>query len=239
MVAFPKRSQSIGLKVRSFRRRIPFLWFFENDSSFRDADFSGWREKKLFWWKNPNGAQIQCDKSGDSNQSRRMEFESRGDASKKYLDKTWDYALLWRLQFTFLSLSWRNWLWYSNGSRWITHRYFLFAEQNWTSRHWSNIWRTIGRFERRCDTVRESKRIEQARSFANLFNISWVWWPLLPCFKECGGVASAVNVFVREKLASVAVAEMSGSFFFQGYSLIYLTEIVIMGFWPELFLGIF
>jgi putative ABC transport system permease protein len=76
------------------------------------------------------------------------------------------------------------------------------------------------------DTVEDRKR-STGRSFANLSNfLSLV--AFIALLLGCVGVASAVNVFVKEKLASVAVLRClgvsSGTVL-----LIYLTEIVVMG----------
>lgn len=76
------------------------------------------------------------------------------------------------------------------------------------------------------DTVEDRKR-STGRSFANLSNfLSLV--AFIALLLGCVGVASAVNVFVKEKLASVAVLRCLGVSS-RDVLFIYLTEIKIMG----------
>jgi putative ABC transport system permease protein len=76
------------------------------------------------------------------------------------------------------------------------------------------------------DTVEDRKR-STGRSFANLSNfLSLV--AFIALLLGCVGVASAVNVFVKEKLASVAVLRCLGVAS-RDVLLIYLAEIVVMG----------
>jgi putative ABC transport system permease protein len=76
------------------------------------------------------------------------------------------------------------------------------------------------------DTVEDRKR-STGRSFANLSNfLSLV--AFIALLLGCVGVASAVNVFVKEKLASVAVLRCLGVSS-RDVLLIYLVEIVFMG----------
>ncbi|HLW20448.1 MAG TPA: FtsX-like permease family protein [Cyclobacteriaceae bacterium] len=76
------------------------------------------------------------------------------------------------------------------------------------------------------DTVEDRKR-STGRSFDNLSNfLSLV--AFIALLLGCVGVASAVNVFVKEKLASVAILRCLGVPSFDAL-LIYLTQIKIMG----------
>jgi putative ABC transport system permease protein len=76
------------------------------------------------------------------------------------------------------------------------------------------------------DTVEDRKR-QTGRSFQNLSNfLSLV--AFIALLLGCVGVASAVNVFVKEKLASVAVLAMFGVSAWTAMK-IYLVQIVIMG----------
>src|SRR5690606_16925741 len=77
------------------------------------------------------------------------------------------------------------------------------------------------------DTVEDRKR-STGRSFANMSNfLSLV--AFIALLLGCVGVASAVNVFVKEKLSSVAVLRCLGVSS-RDVLLIYLTEIMLMGF---------
>lgn len=77
------------------------------------------------------------------------------------------------------------------------------------------------------DTV-EKRKESTGRSFNNLSNfLSLV--AFIALLLGCVGVASAVNVFVKEKLPSVAVLRCLGVSSFDAL-LIYLTQIIIMGF---------
>lgn len=76
------------------------------------------------------------------------------------------------------------------------------------------------------DTIEDRKR-STGRSFANLSNfLSLV--AFIALLLGCVGVASAVNVFVKEKLASVAVLRCLGVSS-RDVLLIYLFEILVMG----------
>lgn len=76
------------------------------------------------------------------------------------------------------------------------------------------------------DTVEDRKR-STGRSFNNLSNfLSLV--AFIALLLGCVGVASAVNVFVKEKLASVAILRCLGVSSFDAL-MIYLSQIIIMG----------
>ena len=82
------------------------------------------------------------------------------------------------------------------------------------------------------DTVEDRKR-QTGRSFENLSNfLSLV--AFIALLLGCVGVASAVNVFVKEKLASVAVLRCLGVSAWTAMK-IYLVQIVIMGLAGALF----
>src|SRR5690606_173474 len=82
------------------------------------------------------------------------------------------------------------------------------------------------------DTVEDTKR-STGRSFENLSNfLSLV--AFIALLLGCVGVASAVNVFVKEKLPSVAILRCLGVSSLDAM-LIYLTQIIIMGLIGSLF----
>jgi putative ABC transport system permease protein len=82
------------------------------------------------------------------------------------------------------------------------------------------------------DTV-EERRKQTGRSFENLSNfLSLV--AFIALLLGCVGVASAVNVFVKEKLPSVAVLRCLGVSAWQTMS-IYLIQILLMGLFGSLF----
>jgi putative ABC transport system permease protein len=113
------------------------------------------------------------------------------------------------------------------GSRVNYNRYFLFDEN-------VDVEALIKPFEEQweidrvdADTVEDRKR-STGRSFSNLSNfLSLV--AFIALLLGCVGVASAVNVFVKEKLASVAVLRCLGVSS-RDVLLIYLFEIILMGF---------
>ena len=112
------------------------------------------------------------------------------------------------------------------GSRVNYNRYFLFDEN-------VDVEALIKPFEEQweidrvdADTVEDRKR-STGRSFSNLSNfLSLV--AFIALLLGCVGVASAVNVFVKEKLASVAVLRCLGVSS-RDVLLIYLFEIILMG----------
>ncbi|MDF2157566.1 FtsX-like permease family protein [Algoriphagus sp. CAU 1675] len=113
------------------------------------------------------------------------------------------------------------------GSRVRYNRYFQFAEG-------TDVEALIEPFKEQwemdrvdADTVEDRKR-STGRSFGNLSNfLSLV--AFIALLLGCVGVASAVNVFVKEKLASVAVLRCLGVSS-RDVLLIYLLEILVMGF---------
>lgn len=112
------------------------------------------------------------------------------------------------------------------GSRLRYERYYRFAENE-------DIEEIIAPFDEAwdeekidADTVEDRKR-STGRSFGNLSNfLSLV--AFIALLLGCVGVASAVNVFVKEKLASVAILRCLGVSSFDAL-LIYLSQIIIMG----------
>lgn len=94
--------------------------------------------------------------------------------------------------------------------------------------------------ERISSTTVESRRNQTGRSFENLANfLSLV--AFIALLLGCVGVASAVNVFVKEKLASVAVLRCLGVSAWVAMK-IYLLQILIMGLFGSVlgaFLGTF
>ncbi|WP_296705631.1 FtsX-like permease family protein [Algoriphagus sp.] len=112
------------------------------------------------------------------------------------------------------------------GSRVNYNRYYKFVDE-------TNVDELIKPFEDQweidrvdADTVEDQKR-STGRSFENLSNfLSLV--AFIALLLGCVGVASAVNVFVKEKLASVAVLRCLGVSS-RDVLLIYLAEIIIMG----------
>ena len=112
------------------------------------------------------------------------------------------------------------------GSRIRYERYYQFEEN-------TNIEEVIAPYEAvweeakiDADTVEDRKR-STGRSFNNLSNfLSLV--AFIALLLGCVGVASAVNVFVKEKLGSVAILRCLGVSSFHAL-MIYLSQIIIMG----------
>ncbi|WP_339701387.1 FtsX-like permease family protein [Algoriphagus aquimarinus] len=221
MVAFPETGASRLTQVRALEGAFPFYGFFETIPASGDADFRSGGKKALV--EKTLMAQFNAE-VGDQIKVGEVFFVVVGElqsvpgqtgitasvAPAVYIPK--DY-----LEETGLV---------QYGSRVNYSRYFQFKAG-------TDVEALIKPFEDQweedrvdADTVEDRKR-STGRSFANLSNfLSLV--AFIALLLGCVGVASAVNVFVKEKLGSVAVLRCLGVSS-RDVLLIYLTEIMIMG----------
>jgi putative ABC transport system permease protein len=222
MVAFPKTGASRLTQVRALEGAFPFYGFFETIPASGDADFRSGGKKALV--EKTLMAQFNAE-VGDQIKVGEVLFEVVGElqsvpgqtgitasvAPAVYIPKAY-------LEETGLV---------QYGSRVNYSMYLQFAQGTDVEaliKPYEDQWE-----EERvdADTVEDRKR-STGRSFANLSNfLSLV--AFIALLLGCVGVASAVNVFVKEKLGSVAVLRCLGVSS-RDVLLIYLTEIMIMGF---------
>jgi putative ABC transport system permease protein len=222
MVAFPKTGASRLTQVRALEGAFPFYGFFETIPASGDADFRSGGKKALV--EKTLMAQFNAE-VGDQIKVGEVLFEVVGElqsvpgqtgitasvAPAVYIPKAY-------LEETGLV---------QYGSR-VNYSMYLQFEQG------TDVEALIKPYEDQweeervdADTVEDRKR-STGRSFANLSNfLSLV--AFIALLLGCVGVASAVNVFVKEKLGSVAVLRCLGVSS-RDVLLIYLTEIMIMGF---------
>ncbi len=221
MVAYPKTGASRLTQVRALEGEFPFYGSFETLPASGDADFRSGGKKALV--EKTLMAQFDA-QVGDFIKVGEVEFEVVGElqsvpgqtgitatvAPAVYIPKAY-------LEETGLV---------QYGSRVNYNRYFVFEENTDVElliKPFEDKWE-IERID--ADTVEDRKR-STGRSFSNLSNfLSLV--AFIALLLGCVGVASAVNVFVKEKLASVAVLRCLGVSS-RDVLLIYLTEIKIMG----------
>lgn len=221
MVAFPKTGASRLTQVRALEGAFPFYGFFETIPASGDADFRSGGKKALV--EKTLMAQFNA-VVGDQIKVGEVLFEVVGElqsvpgqtgitasvAPAVYIPKAY-------LEETGLV---------QYGSRVNYSMYLQFAQGTDVEaliKPYEDQWE-----EERvdADTVEDRKR-STGRSFANLSNfLSLV--AFIALLLGCVGVASAVNVFVKEKLGSVAVLRCLGVSS-RDVLLIYLTEIMIMG----------
>lgn len=221
MVAFPETGASRLTQVRALEGAFPFYGFFETIPASGDADFRTGGKKALV--EKTLMAQFNAE-VGDQIKVGEVFFVVVGElqsvpgqtgitasvAPAVYIPKAY-------LEETGLV---------QYGSRVKYSRYFQFKAG-------TDVEALIKPFEDQweedrvdADTVEDRKR-STGRSFANLSNfLSLV--AFIALLLGCVGVASAVNVFVKEKLGSVAVLRCLGVSS-RDVLLIYLTEIMIMG----------
>jgi putative ABC transport system permease protein len=221
MVAFPKTGASRLTQVRALEGAFPFYGFFETIPASGDADFRAGGKKALV--EKTLMAQFNA-QVGDLIKVGEVEFEIAGELQKVPGQTGITATVAPAVYIPQAYLEETGLVQY--GSRVNYNRYFLFAEQTDVEaliKPFEDNWE-IERID--ADTVEDRKR-STGRSFANLSNfLSLV--AFIALLLGCVGVASAVNVFVKEKLASVAVLRCLGVSS-KGVLLIYLTEIVIMG----------
>jgi len=221
MVAFPKSGASRLTQVRALEGAFPFYGFFETIPVSGDADFRSGGKKALV--EKTLMAQFDA-QVGDLIKVGQVEFVIAGELQKVPGQTGITATVAPAVYIPQAYLEETGLVQY--GSRVNYNRYFLFADKTDVDaliKPFEDSWE-IERID--ADTVEDRKR-STGSSFANLSNfLSLV--AFIALLLGCVGVASAVNVFVKEKLASVAVLRCLGVSS-KGVLLIYLTEIVIMG----------
>jgi putative ABC transport system permease protein len=221
MVAFPKSGSSRLTQVRALEGAFPFYGFFETIPASGDADFRSGGKKALV--EKTLMAQFNA-QVGDLIKVGQVEFTIAGELQKVPGQTGITATVAPAVYIPQAYLEETGLVQY--GSRVNYNRYFLFADKTDVDaliKPFEDSWE-IERID--ADTVEDRKR-STGSSFANLSNfLSLV--AFIALLLGCVGVASAVNVFVKEKLASVAVLRCLGVSS-KGVLLIYLAEIVIMG----------
>lgn len=222
MVAFPKTGSSRLTQVRALEGAFPFYGFFETIPASGDADFRSGGKKALV--EKTLMAQFNAE-VGDQIKVGEVIFEVVGELQKVPGQTGITASVAPAVYIPKAYLEETGLVQY--GSRVNYSRYFQFEKG-------TDVEALIQPYEDQweeervdADTVEDRKR-STGRSFANLSNfLSLV--AFIALLLGCVGVASAVNVFVKEKLSSVAVLRCLGVSS-RDVLLIYLTEIVIMGF---------
>ncbi|WP_268035453.1 ABC transporter permease [Algoriphagus sp. PAP.12] len=221
MVAFPKTGASRLTQVRALEGAFPFYGILETipvdgESDFRTGGKKALVEKTLMAQFN---AQV-----GDQIKVGEVEFEIVGELQKVPGQTGITATVAPAVYIPMAYLEETGLVQY--GSRVEYNRYFQFADGTDVEKliePYQDQWE-IDRVD--ADTVEDRKR-STGRSFGNLSNfLSLV--AFIALLLGCVGVASAVNVFVKEKLASVAVLRCLGVSS-RDVLFIYLTEIKIMG----------
>lgn len=221
MVAFPKTGASRLTQVRALEGAFPFYGVLETipvdgESNFRTAGKKALVEKTLMAQFN---AQV-----GDQIKVGEVEFEIVGELQKVPGQTGITATVAPAVYIPMAYLEETGLVQY--GSRVEYNRYFQFEDGTDVEKliePYQEQWE-IDRVD--ADTVEDRKR-STGRSFGNLSNfLSLV--AFIALLLGCVGVASAVNVFVKEKLASVAVLRCLGVSS-RDVLFIYLTEIKIMG----------
>jgi putative ABC transport system permease protein len=221
MVAFPQTGASRLTQVRALEGNFPFYGKLETipfggEASFRQGGKKALVQKALLAQFN---AQV-----GDFIKVGNVDFEVVGElqAVPGQTGITATVAPTVYIPMEYLTETGLV----QYGSRVNYNRYFLFDENvdvEALIKPFEDQWE-IDRVD--ADTVEDRKR-STGRSFANLSNfLSLV--AFIALLLGCVGVASAVNVFVKEKLASVAVLRCLGVSS-RDVLLIYLFEIILMG----------
>lgn len=221
MVAFPSTGASRLTQVRALEGQFPFYGKLETipadgESDFRQGGRKALVEKSLMAQFN---AQV-----GDSIKVGAVTFQIAGELQKVPGQTGITATVAPAVYIPMAYLQETGLVQY--GSRVEYNRYLQFAEG-------TDVEALIKPFEDQweedrldADTV-EDRKESTGRSFANLSNfLSLV--AFIALLLGCVGVASAVNVFVKEKLASVAVLRCLGVAS-RDVLLIYLAEIVVMG----------
>ncbi|MFC3880235.1 ABC transporter permease [Algoriphagus namhaensis] len=221
MVAFPETGASRLTQVRALSGEFPFYGSLETipvegDASFRQGGKKALVEGALL-------AQFEA-QVGDYIKVGEVEFEVVGELQQVPGQTGITATVAPTVYIPMEYLEETGLVQY--GSRVNYSQYYLFDEGTDVElliEPFKDQWE-IDRVD--ADTVEDKKR-QTGRSFANLSNfLSLV--AFIALLLGCVGVASAVNVFVKEKLASVAVLRCLGVSS-RDVLLIYLTEIKIMG----------
>ena len=227
MVAFPATGASRLTQVRALEGDFPFYGYLETIPASGDADFRAGGKKALV--EKILMAQFDA-QVGDIIKVGEVEFEIAGELQSVPGQTGITATVAPAVYIPMAYLEETGLVQY--GSRVEYNRYFVFAENtdiDLLIEPFEDEWE-IERID--ADTVEDRKR-STGRSFENLSNfLSLV--AFIALLLGCVGVASAVNVFVKEKLASVAVLRCLGVSS-RDVLLIYLFEILVMGlFWGDL-----
>lgn len=221
MVAFPQTGASRLTQVRALEGDFPFYGKLETIPESGEADFRSGGQKALV--EKVLMAQFNA-QVGDKIKVGNLEFEIAGEL-QGVPGQTGITATVAPAVYIPMGYLKETGL-VQYGSRVEYNRYFQFEAD-------TDVEALIEPFEEEweidrvdADTVEDRKR-STGRSFGNLSNfLSLV--AFIALLLGCVGVASAVNVFVKEKLASVAVLRCLGVSS-RDVLLIYLFEIVVMG----------
>lgn len=221
MVAFPQTGASRLTQVRALEGNFPFYGALETIPEIGESDFRQGGKKALV--QKALLAQFNA-QVGDFIKVGNVDFEIVGELQAVPGQTGITATVAPTVYIPMQYLAETGLVQY--GSRVNYNRYFLFEEN-------TNVEALIKPFEEQweidridADTVEDRKR-STGRSFANLSNfLSLV--AFIALLLGCVGVASAVNVFVKEKLASVAVLRCLGVSS-REVLLIYLFEIILMG----------
>ncbi|MCE7057413.1 ABC transporter permease [Algoriphagus sp. AGSA1] len=221
MVAFPQTGASRLTQVRALEGAFPFYGLLETIPASGDKDFRSGGKKALV--EKTLMAQFGAEVGGEIKVGN-LEFIIAGELQsvpgQTGITATVAPAVYIPMEY----LEETGLVQY--GSRVNYNRYYQFAPG-------TNVDELIKPFEDQweidridADTVEDQKR-STGRSFSNMSNfLSLV--AFIALLLGCVGVASAVNVFVKEKLASVAVLRCLGVSS-RDVLFIYLAEIKIMG----------
>ncbi|WP_026956588.1 ABC transporter permease [Algoriphagus vanfongensis] len=221
MVAFPQTGASRLTQVRALEGGFPFYGILETIPVAGVEDFRSGGKKALV--EKTLMAQFNAE-VGDQIKVGEVEFEVVGELQKVPGQTGITATVAPAVYIPMAYLEETGLVQY--GSRVEYNRYFQFAEG-------TDVEALIEPFEDQwevdrvdADTVEDRKR-STGRSFGNMSSfLSLV--AFIALLLGCVGVASAVNVFVKEKLASVAVLRCLGVSS-RDVLFIYLTEIKIMG----------
>ncbi|PZX50195.1 ABC transporter permease [Algoriphagus chordae] len=221
MVAFPETGASRLTQVRALEGAFPFYGFFETIPVSGDDDFRSGGKKALV--EKTLMAQFNAE-VGDQIKVGEVLFTVVGELQSVPGQTGITASVAPAVYIPMDYLEETGLVQY--GSRVNYSRYFQFAEG-------TDVDELIKPYDEQweedrvdADTVEDRKR-STGRSFANMSNfLSLV--AFIALLLGCVGVASAVNVFVKEKLSSVAVLRCLGVSS-RDVLLIYLFEIMIMG----------
>jgi putative ABC transport system permease protein len=221
MVAFPKKDASRLTQVRALEGNFPFYGKLETLPIEGEADFRSGGKKALV----EKALLTQFDAQvGDSIKIGKVLFEIVGELQKVPGQTGITASVAPAVYIPLAYLEETGLVQY--GSRVEYSRYLQFpagTQVDQLIEPFESQWE-VDRID--ADTV-EDRKESTGRSFANLSNfLSLV--AFIALLLGCVGVASAVNVFVKEKLASVAVLRCLGVPSLE-VLLIYLVEIVGMG----------
>ncbi|MDN3203077.1 ABC transporter permease [Algoriphagus sediminis] len=221
MVAYPKTGASRLTQVRALEGAFPFYGALETTPAEGDASFRAGGKKALV--EGALLAQFNAN-VGDIIKVGEVEFEVVGELAQVPGQTGITATVAPTVYIPMEYLEETGLVQY--GSRVNYNKYYQFTEGTDVElliEPFEDAW-DLDRVD--ADTVDDRKR-STGRAFSNLSNfLSLV--AFIALLLGCVGVASAVNVFVKEKLASVAVLRCLGVSS-RDVLLIYLAEIKIMG----------